>query len=162
MICCGLKNEEICYVLVNKFHEIFHSKTSSCWKIESVFRDVKWCFNASWELKGLMWQSGWLALLSKPHPSNTRHWPNAGWTLTHPPRRLPKLQPALGELLVAGDRGLGIITSTCIFVSSYLPAPVLCDVARIIISDFVCPYFSSFIWSWNLRHDEEIFCIYEK
>ena len=53
MIWCGLKIKENCYVLVNHFHENFHSKTPSCRKIKSVFRDVKWCFNASWGLKGL-------------------------------------------------------------------------------------------------------------
>ena len=26
---------------------------NSCWKIRYVFRDVKWCFDASWGLKGL-------------------------------------------------------------------------------------------------------------
>ena len=31
----------------------FQYKTSSCRKIKSVFRDVKWCFNASWGIKGL-------------------------------------------------------------------------------------------------------------
>ena len=41
------------HVLVNQFHENFHSKTPSCRKIRSVFKDVRRCFNASWGLKGL-------------------------------------------------------------------------------------------------------------
>ena len=49
----GEKNKENYYVLVNQFHGNFHSKTFSCRKIKCVFRDVKWCFKASWELKGL-------------------------------------------------------------------------------------------------------------
>ena len=53
MTWCGLKIEENCHVLVNQFHGNYHYKTPSCWKIRSVFRDVKWCFNASWGLKGL-------------------------------------------------------------------------------------------------------------
>ena len=36
--------------------EIFRSKTLNCKKIKYVFRDVKWCFNASWGLKGLKLQ----------------------------------------------------------------------------------------------------------
>ena len=51
MIWCGWKSKENCHVLVNQFH--FHSKTLGCRKIKSVFRDLKWCFNASWGLKGL-------------------------------------------------------------------------------------------------------------
>ena len=38
---------------MNQFHENNHSKTLGCMKIKSVFRAVKWCFNASWGLKGL-------------------------------------------------------------------------------------------------------------
>ena len=53
MIWCGLKIKEICYVMVNQFHENFRSKTLGCWKIKSIFRDVKWRINASWGLKGL-------------------------------------------------------------------------------------------------------------
>ena len=41
------------HVLVKPFHGNFRSKTLACRKIKSVFRDVKWCFNASWGLKGL-------------------------------------------------------------------------------------------------------------
>ena len=37
--------------MVNHFYGNFHSKTLGCRL--SVFRDVKWCFNASWGLKGL-------------------------------------------------------------------------------------------------------------
>ena len=47
------KIKENCHVLVNQFHGIFRSKTPSCREIQSVFRDVKWCSNASWGLKGL-------------------------------------------------------------------------------------------------------------
>ena len=53
MTWCGLKIKENYHVLVNQFHWNFRSKTLSCGKIKSVFRDVKWCFNASWGLKGL-------------------------------------------------------------------------------------------------------------
>ena len=53
MIWVGWKIKENYHVLVNQFHWNFHSKTPSCIKIKSVFRDVKWCFNASWGLKGL-------------------------------------------------------------------------------------------------------------
>ena len=55
MIWCGLKIIENCHVLVNQFHGNFRSKKFCCRKIKSVFRDVKWCFNASWGLKGLTW-----------------------------------------------------------------------------------------------------------
>ena len=54
MIRCGLKIKENCHVLVNQFHVNFHAKTPSCRKMKSVFRDVKRCFNASWELKVLI------------------------------------------------------------------------------------------------------------
>ena len=47
------KLKENCHALVNQFHGNFRSKTLCCRKIKSVFRDVKWCFNASWGLKGL-------------------------------------------------------------------------------------------------------------
>ena len=47
------KIKENCHVLVNQFHGNFRSKTLGCRGIKSVFRDVKWCFNASWGLKGL-------------------------------------------------------------------------------------------------------------
>ena len=53
MIWCGLKIEENCYVLINQFRENFRSETLDCRKTKSVFRDVKWCLNASWGLKGL-------------------------------------------------------------------------------------------------------------
>ena len=48
-----LKWVKNCRVLVNKFLGNIHSKPPSCGKFKSVFRDVKWCFNASWGLKGL-------------------------------------------------------------------------------------------------------------
>ena len=54
MIWCGLKIKENYHVLVNQFHGNFRSKSLSCRKIKYVFRDVKWCFNASWGLKGLI------------------------------------------------------------------------------------------------------------
>ena len=50
---CSLKIEENYHVVLNKFHGNFRSKTLSFRKIKYVFRDVKWCFNASWGLKGL-------------------------------------------------------------------------------------------------------------
>ena len=53
MIWYGLKIKENCNVLVNKFHRNILPKTLGCRKIESVSRDVKWCFDASWGLKGL-------------------------------------------------------------------------------------------------------------
>ena len=53
MIWCGWKIKENCHVLVNQFHRDLHYETPGCTKIKCVFRDVKWCFNASWGLKGL-------------------------------------------------------------------------------------------------------------
>ena len=53
MIWCGLKITEDCYVLVNQFHGNSRSKTLGCRKNRTVSRDIKWCFNASWILKGL-------------------------------------------------------------------------------------------------------------
>ena len=53
MIWWGLNIKENSHVLVNQFHENFRFKTLGCRKIKSVFRDVKWCFNSSWGLKGL-------------------------------------------------------------------------------------------------------------
>ena len=53
MIWSGWKIKENRYVLVSQFHGNFHSRGLSCRKIKSVFRKVKWCFNASWGLKGL-------------------------------------------------------------------------------------------------------------
>ena len=48
------KNWRNCHVLESQFHGNFHSKGLICRKIKPVFRDVKWCFNASWGLKGIM------------------------------------------------------------------------------------------------------------
>ena len=48
----GWINKENCHVFVNQFHGNFHSKSLSCREIKAVFRNVKWCFNASWGLKG--------------------------------------------------------------------------------------------------------------
>ena len=53
MIWCGLKIQENWHVLVNQLHGNFLSKTLSFRKINYVFMNVKWCFNASWGLKGL-------------------------------------------------------------------------------------------------------------
>ena len=50
---CGLKIEENYHVLVNHFDGNFRIKTLGLRKIKTVFRNVKWCFNASWGLKGL-------------------------------------------------------------------------------------------------------------
>ena len=47
------KINEYCHVLINQFHGNFQSKTPSCRRIKYDFRDVKWCFNASWGLKVL-------------------------------------------------------------------------------------------------------------
>ena len=44
---CGLKKKENYHVLVNQFLGNFRSKTPSCRKIRSVFRDLKLCFNPS-------------------------------------------------------------------------------------------------------------------
>ena len=49
----GWQIEENSHVLVNQFHGDAHSKTPSCREINLVFRVVKWCFNASWGLKGI-------------------------------------------------------------------------------------------------------------
>ena len=68
MIWCGLRITENCYVLVNQFHGNFRSKTLSCREIKSVFRDVKWCFNASWGLKG--WNQLSLSRLKLPFSSS--------------------------------------------------------------------------------------------
>ena len=65
MIWCEWKIEENDHVLVNQFHGNFHSKTLGCRKIRSVIRDVRWCFNALWGLKGLMnYQCGILLAIS--------------------------------------------------------------------------------------------------
>ena len=69
MIWRGLKIKGNCHVLVSQFRENFRSKTLSYRQSKSVFRDVKWCFNASWGLKGL-----------------NQHWFNVwGHTRTFPP-----------------------------------------------------------------------------
>ena len=47
------KIKQNCHVLVNQFHGKFYSKALSCGKIKYVHRNLKWCFNASWGLKGL-------------------------------------------------------------------------------------------------------------
>ena len=39
--------------MVKEFHGNFRSKTLGYREIKTVFRDVKWCLNASWGLKGL-------------------------------------------------------------------------------------------------------------
>ena len=60
------KVKENCHVFVNQFLGNIHSKTFGCWKIESVFGDVKWCFNASWGLKGLVCDRGSNLCVSEP------------------------------------------------------------------------------------------------
>ena len=45
MIGCGLKIKGNCHVLANQFHGNFRSKNLGFRKINSVFRDVKICFN---------------------------------------------------------------------------------------------------------------------
>ena len=69
MIWCGLKIKENYHVLVSQFKGNFRSKTLSFRKIKYVFRDVRWCFNASLGLKGL--RVTW-------HRSNIH---TAGWDL---------------------------------------------------------------------------------
>ena len=49
----GWEIEENCHALVNQFHGNIHSEHPRCRKITPIFRDVQWCFNASWGLKGL-------------------------------------------------------------------------------------------------------------
>ena len=58
MIWCGLKIKKKYHVLVNQFQGIFCSKSLGCREIKYIFRDVKWCFNASWGLKGLSFSGG--------------------------------------------------------------------------------------------------------
>ena len=66
--------KENCHVLVKQFQGNFHNKTPSCRENRSVYSDVKWCFNASWGLKGLMSE-----FCSEYHRPNTTHWTNAGF-----------------------------------------------------------------------------------
>ena len=40
--------------LVNQLQGNFHHKTPSCRKIKSIYSDVKWCLNASWGLKTIL------------------------------------------------------------------------------------------------------------
>ena len=54
MIWSGWKIKKNYHVLANQFHGNFRSKTLGCRQIMFFFRDVKWCFNASWGLKGLI------------------------------------------------------------------------------------------------------------
>ena len=49
----GWQINKNCHVLVKQVHGNFLPKTLSCKKIKLVLRDVKWCFYASWGLKGL-------------------------------------------------------------------------------------------------------------
>ena len=73
MIWSGYKIKENYLVLVNQFQGNFHSKTPSCRKIKSVFGDVKWWFNASWGLKGLI-VHGSVARCARPESIFTRLW----------------------------------------------------------------------------------------
>ena len=47
----GWKMEGNCYVLVKQFHENLFLKPLKCREIKSVFRDLKWCFDASRALR---------------------------------------------------------------------------------------------------------------
>ena len=47
MIWCGLKIKKNYHALVNQFHGNFRSESLGCRKIDYVFRNVKWCSNAS-------------------------------------------------------------------------------------------------------------------
>ena len=62
-----------------------------CWKSKSVFRDVKWCFNASWWLKGLkrnsrLRQSMWDFAHVDCALTDLRGWPRCYQTPAVPPR----------------------------------------------------------------------------
>ena len=70
----GEKIKENYHVLVNQFHGNFNSKTLACRKIKSVFRDVKWCFNASWGLKGLNESKGIYGCLLEYHTFTLNDW----------------------------------------------------------------------------------------
>ena len=59
MIWCGWGIKENCHVLVNQFHGNIHFKTSNYRKNKSISRYLKWCFNASRGLKGLMSGAYW-------------------------------------------------------------------------------------------------------
>ena len=48
-----LKIKENCNVLVNQFRGNLHSEALDCREAKCFLREVKWCFNASWGLKGL-------------------------------------------------------------------------------------------------------------
>ena len=43
----GVKREKI-LLLLTQFNEVFGCQTPKCRKLKSFFRDVKWCFDASW------------------------------------------------------------------------------------------------------------------
>ena len=66
MTWCEWKSKENCHVLVNQFHRNFRSETLGCRKTKSVFRDVKWCFIASWGLKELSLFHLWYCLTINP------------------------------------------------------------------------------------------------
>ena len=124
MIWCGLKIKENCHVLVNQFHGNFPSKTLGCRKINYVFRDVKWCFNASCGLKGLnlksnkwlktvidvistWWVNGyvdWESALFISKLDNTIRWHNIGLMLGQCCIRWPNMKPAFCQRLVFEGR----------------------------------------------------------
>ena len=80
MIWSGWKIQENYHVFVNQFLGNFRSKTLCCGKITCVFRDVKWCFNASWGLKGLTHfknsidQLSVIIIILLYRPISTNHW----------------------------------------------------------------------------------------
>ena len=67
MTCSGWKIKENCHA------GNFPSKTIGCREIKFVLRDVKWCFNASWGLKGLR---GGYCIVNK-HVSSAEWWTSA-------------------------------------------------------------------------------------
>ena len=44
-------------LILKQFLENLRSKTTSFQEIKSFFRDAKWCFNASWGFKGLIYKT---------------------------------------------------------------------------------------------------------
>ena len=89
MIWSEWKSSKNCHVLVKQFHENIHSKTPSCRKIKSVFRDVKWCFNASWGLKGLSGCLPQYFLMKWLENSACENFMRIGWEISE--NHLPRL-----------------------------------------------------------------------
>ena len=63
-------------VINDQFHENFRSIITRVQEIKSFFWDTKWCFNASWELKGLINDGPQSKRLAQHYPANMTHWPN--------------------------------------------------------------------------------------